>query len=89
VQVWAYGVRKAGSFDADKVVAALSGATVPTIRGEITLRACDHQAEVPEFIGPVSAKIDPQYGQPIYSHTVIVAADKTMLTCTQAKSRQP
>ena len=88
-QVWAYGVSKAGSFDADKVVGALSGATVPTIRGDITLRACDHQAEVPEFIGRVSARIDPQYGQPIYSQTVAIAASKTMLTCAQAKSRQP
>ena len=44
-QGWAYGVKKAGSFDLDKVSAALSGgATVPTIRGPVTLRACDHQA---------------------------------------------
>jgi branched-chain amino acid transport system substrate-binding protein len=88
-QIWAYGVKKAGSFESDKVVAALSGATVPTIRGDITLRACDHQGEVPEFIGRVSAQTDPRYGQPIYSETVAVPASKTMLTCAEAQKRQP
>jgi branched-chain amino acid transport system substrate-binding protein len=89
IQVWAYGVLKAGSFDADKVVAALSGATVPTIRGNLTLRACDHQANVPEYVGQVSARIDPQYGQPIYSQTIAIPASKTMITCEEAKKLQP
>ncbi len=48
VQSWAYAVTKAGSFDGGKVADALSGATVPTIRGNLTIRACDHQAQVPE-----------------------------------------
>ncbi|MGH6681827.1 MAG: ABC transporter substrate-binding protein, partial [Bradyrhizobium sp.] len=47
VQAWADGVKKAGSFSADKVVAALSGATEQVIYGPVTLRACDHQADVP------------------------------------------
>jgi len=47
VQGWEYAVRQAKSFATDQVVAALAGATVPTIRGDITVRACDHQAEVP------------------------------------------
>ena len=89
VQVWAYGVWKAGSFDADKVAAALSGATVPTIRGDLTLRACDHQANVPEYVGLVSSEISPLYGQPVYSQTVAVPASKTMITCEEAKKLQP
>ena len=89
VQSWADGVKKAGSFDADKVVDALSGATVQTIRGPVTLRACDHQAEVPEYIGIIAPKIDPQYGFQIYDDAVAIPASKTMMTCAEVKAMQP
>src|SRR5579883_179953 len=89
VQAWTFGVKKAGSFDSDKVVEALQGATVPTIRGNITLRACDHQADVPEYVGVVSNRIDPRYGQPIWAETVAIPASKTMITCEEAKRLQP
>ena len=62
VQGWAYAVRQAKSFATDKVVAALAGATVPTIRGNITIRACDHQAEVPEDTGTIASTPSAQYG---------------------------
>jgi branched-chain amino acid transport system substrate-binding protein len=62
VQGWEYAVRHAGSFATDNVVAALAGATVPTIRGNITIRACDHQAEVPEDTGTIAATPSAQYG---------------------------
>ncbi len=89
VQTWAHGVEKAKSFDGDKVAAALSGATVQTIRGPITLRACDHQGDVAEYLGPVAAKIDAKYGFQIYDPTESVPASKTMLTCNEAKAQQP
>ncbi|MGH3630190.1 MAG: ABC transporter substrate-binding protein [Sciscionella sp.] len=63
VQTWAQGVKRANSFGADKVSAALSGgATVSTIRGHLTLRGCDHQAQIPEYVGTVAASGNPQYG---------------------------
>jgi branched-chain amino acid transport system substrate-binding protein len=89
VQAWADGVKKAGSFSADKVVAALSGATVQVIYGPVTLRACDHQADVPEYIGTVAAKVDPKYGFQIYSNTQAIPASEVMLTCKEAKALQP
>ncbi|MGH7224705.1 MAG: ABC transporter substrate-binding protein, partial [Gemmataceae bacterium] len=89
VQAWADGVKKAGSFSADKVVAALSGATMQVIYGPVTLRACDHQADVPEYIGTVAAKIDPRYGFQIYSNTQAIPASEVMLTCKEAKALQP
>lgn len=89
VEAWAEGVKKAGSFGADRVVDALSGATVPTIRGPVTLRACDHQAEVPEYVGTIAAKIDPKYGYQIYDKTEAIPASKTMLTCKEAQALQP
>ena len=89
VQTWAEGVKKADSFDADKVSAALSGATVQTIRGPITLRACDHQGDVGEYIGLIMPKIDPKYGYQIYQDTELIPASKLMLTCKQAEALQP
>jgi branched-chain amino acid transport system substrate-binding protein len=69
VQGWAYAVQKAGSFDASAVSRALAGATVPTIRGDITIRACDHQAEIPEYVGIIASQPDPTYGVRLYSST--------------------
>lgn len=66
VQTWAAGVTKAGSFDGDKLATALAGATVPTIRGDLTIRGCDHQAEVPEYIGVLTKTPDPVYGVPLW-----------------------
>ena len=66
VQSWAQGVEEAGEFGGDPVSDALSGATVSTIRGDITFRECDHQAEVSEFVGELAAELDPQYGVPLW-----------------------
>jgi branched-chain amino acid transport system substrate-binding protein len=73
VQAWAWAVKQAGSFDAGKVSAALSGATVPTVRGNITIRACDHQAEVPESVGTIAAAPDPTYGVTLWGADVLTA----------------
>jgi branched-chain amino acid transport system substrate-binding protein len=56
VQQWAWAVHKAGSFSGDAVSAALSGAAVPTILGDQQVRSCDHQTELPEYVGAVSAQ---------------------------------
>ncbi len=78
-EAWAWAVRKAGSFSPDKVVAALSGATVPTIRGAVTVRSCDHQAEVPEQVGTVAAGPSPRYGVPVWGPNVISAQPAQIL----------
>ena len=87
VQSWAYGVNKAHSFTGNKVSAALSGATVPTIRGPLTLRACDHQANVPEYVGTVASSKNAKYGQVLWDPKVFVAQPNTiMLTCAQSRA---
>lgn len=70
-QAWAYGVKQAGSFNADSVEAALSGATVPTVRGDTTIRACDHQAEVSEEVGTVASTVNPTYGVRLWNPTTL------------------
>lgn len=72
-QAWAWAVKKAGSFDADKVSAALGGATVPTVRGNITVRSCDHQAEVSEAVGTIASAPDPTYGVTLWKPDALVA----------------
>ncbi len=85
VQAWAQGVRSAKSFAGDPVSNALSGATVSTIRGPLTLRACDHQANVPEYVGTVASSTNPTYGQTLWDPTVFVAPPSTiMLTCAES-----
>lgn len=66
VQSWAAGVEKAKSFSGDAVSSALSGATVSTVQGSLTYRSCDHQADVPEYVGTVSNKPDPTYNIPLW-----------------------
>jgi branched-chain amino acid transport system substrate-binding protein len=89
VQVWADGVQKANSFDGDKVADALSGASVPTIRGNLTLRACDHMAEVPEYVGTIAPNIDPTYGYKLLQNVFVAQPKDIMMTCDQAKALQP
>ena len=65
---WVQGVKKAHSFSSTKVSQALAGDTISTLFGNYTIRACDHQAEIPEYIGVVSSKPNP-YGFDGYSPT--------------------
>jgi branched-chain amino acid transport system substrate-binding protein len=90
VQTWAYGVSKAKSFDGDKVSAAIAGATIPTIRGKIPIRACDHQAAVPEYVASVNNKNDKTVGFPLWTTPVFVSSpSKTMLSCAESIALRP
>lgn len=50
------GIEKAGSIEAAKLRAALEGLVVTSVKGPITMRACDHQAEQPGFVVKVVKK---------------------------------
>lgn len=78
VQTWAYGVQQANSFDPDKVANALSGATVPTVRGDIKIDANTHQAEVGEWAGQVYKSS--QYPFAIWNHIVYFSPSQIMGT---------
>ncbi len=81
VQAWAHGVEQAKSFDATKVTSSLAGAKVPTVRGDITIRACDHQAEVAEDTGTIAAKPDAQYGMRLWDNVYTAPATKIIEPC--------
>jgi branched-chain amino acid transport system substrate-binding protein len=88
VQTWAYGVEHAHSFSGAKVAAALSGATVPTIRGPITIRSCDHQAEIPEYVGTVAASPSPVYHSVLWNASSTFAAQFATIdySCAQIRA---
>lgn len=67
---WVYGVKKANSFNSTKVSQALAGATIPTIFGSYKIRAADHQAEIPEYIGVISNKGQSKFGFAQYNPTI-------------------
>jgi hypothetical protein len=52
---WAKAVRKADSFDSEKVVDALEGLEIDSLRGPgCVIRRADHQASVGSYIGLVA-----------------------------------
>jgi branched-chain amino acid transport system substrate-binding protein len=49
----AEAIKKAGSVDADKIIAAWEGLSYESTGGKMTMRACDHQAQVDGWIAVV------------------------------------
>jgi len=56
VQTAAAALRKAGSTDTDKLVAAMKGLAVDTPFGRITYRALDHQSTMSAYVGRTAVK---------------------------------
>ena len=52
----AAAIRKAGSTDTDKLVAAMSGLTFDSPFGKVTFRALDHQSTMGAFVGRTAVK---------------------------------
>lgn len=89
VQTWAQGVKTAKSFDAGKVSAALSGATIKdTMNGTFKIRACDHQAEITEYVGRLSKQVDPKYNIRTMTDVYAPPPEKIMMTCKAKQALQ-
>ena len=56
VKAAAAAIRKAGSTDTDKLVAAMSGLTFDSPFGKVTFRALDHQSTMGAYIGRTAVK---------------------------------
>jgi branched-chain amino acid transport system substrate-binding protein len=74
------GIEKAGSIEAAKLRAALAGLQVDSIKGPITIRACDHQGEQPGFVVKVDKGAD---GKPQPNVIASYPADKVTPACNQ------
>lgn len=74
---------KAGAIDREKFINALEGMKVVSPAGEIEMRACDHQAVLPMFLG-VTKKV-PQYDFLISSDIVTFSGKDIMPSCEEIK----
>jgi branched-chain amino acid transport system substrate-binding protein len=78
---WAEGVKKANSFDGDKVSKAMSGMSFQSTRGSLTLRTIDHQANVSEYEGVLQA--DTTVGFDTFANVVAASPNDILLTPDQ------
>ena len=74
---------KAGAIDREKFINALEGLKVDSPVGEIEMRACDHQAVLPIYMG-VTKKV-PQYNFLISADIVTLSGTEVMPTCEEIK----
>jgi branched-chain amino acid transport system substrate-binding protein len=75
--------RKAGAVDKEKFINALEGMVVDSPVGKIEMRACDHQAVLPMFLG-VTKRV-PQYDFVISSDIVTFSGKDVMPTCEEIR----
>jgi branched-chain amino acid transport system substrate-binding protein len=74
---------KAGAIDREKFINALEGMKVNGPAGEVEMRACDHQAVLPMFMGTL--KKVPQYNFLISSNIATLPGKDNMPTCEEIK----
>jgi len=75
--------KKAGAVDKEKFVNALEGMVIDSPGGKIEMRACDHQAVLPMYLG-VTKKV-PQYDFLISSNIVTLPGKDIMPSCEEIK----
>ena len=74
---------KAGAIDKEKFINAIEGMKVDSPVGGVEMRACDHQAVLPLFLG-VTKKV-PQYDFLISADIVTLTGKEVMPTCEEIK----
>ena len=73
--------RKAGAVDKEKFINALEGLMIDSPAGKTEMRACDHQAVLPMYVG-VTKKV-PQYNHLISSNIVTLTGKDVMPSCEE------
>jgi branched-chain amino acid transport system substrate-binding protein len=73
--------KKAGSIDKEKLINALEGMVINSPGGKIEMRACDHQAVLPMYLG-VTKKVS-QYDFLISSGIVTLTGKDVMPSCEE------
>jgi len=82
----AEAIRKAGSLDTDKVIAALEGLTIDAPRGKSTLRKEDHQLSSDFMVG--ETVFDKAYPFAIVGKTEVFKADQVLYSIDEWKKAQ-
>jgi len=79
----AHAFNKAGAVDGEKFIHALEGMKLDSQVGEVEMRACDHQAVLPIFMGVI--KKVPQYNFLISTDIETLPGREVMPTCEEIK----
>lgn len=74
----------AGSVDGDAVAAAFDDLTFTALRGELTIRPCDHMTNAGEYLG-VSTQDSP-YGIPIMTDIQFIPAEDVWDSCEEIEA---
>jgi len=81
-QFIAAGFKKAGKVDREAFIKALEGMTLDSPVGPLTIRACDHQLELPMYWG--LTKKDPKYPDFLTGGDIqVIPAKDYMPTCEE------
>ena len=83
---WAAGANKAGTFEGQKVIDNVVGQSFTMLRGKTTIRAVDHQADIPEFLGTLTMTSD--YPFPIFKDINVVPGNQLWLSEDEVKKLQ-
>jgi branched-chain amino acid transport system substrate-binding protein len=75
--------KKAGKVNKEKFIDALEGLKIDSPVGKVEMRACDHQAVLPMFLG-VTKKV-PQYNFAISGDIVTLRGQDILPTCAEIK----
>ena len=79
----AEGYKKAGKIDSEKLIDAVEGMTVDSPVGKVTMRAYDHQAMLPMFVG--YTKKVPEYDFLIAADIVTIPGEQLMPSIEEVK----
>jgi branched-chain amino acid transport system substrate-binding protein len=78
------GYKKAGKIDNEKLIDAIEGMTVNSPVGPVTLRAFDHQALLPMFVGTTA--VDPAYPDFLVAKDIVtVPGEELVLSVDEVK----
>ena len=76
IMMYAAAVRKAGSFDTQKVIKAWEGLEWDGPYGKVLMRAQDHQAILPLYVGKVEGKTK-YFDYPYFTPVMTVPREQT------------
>jgi len=79
----AEGFKKAGSRNIEKFIDAIEGLSIDSPVGKIEMRACDHQATLPMYLG-VTKKV-PQYDFVISTDIITMTGAEILPTCEEVR----
>jgi branched-chain amino acid transport system substrate-binding protein len=80
-QFIAEGYKKAGKIDNEALIKAVEGMKLNSPIGPLSVRACDHQLELPTYFG--ATKKDPKYDFLVSGNTQVIDPKNYMPTCAE------